>query len=472
VPLVDALKWRGVFVSRDGRWAVACQDLLAAKPVAVSDLAGDGRWRRFVDQLDVSLAGHVVGDTWIAVTYERARRGRLVALSLTEPPTGDPAAWCELLPESDAVMRSVRPVGDLLYVTELVDTYARVRIADRSGNVVGEVPLPGRGALAESPLTLCTLAPRGHPDEYLFGFSSLTQSWGVYRHRPGDDVVETLVEPAARLDAVVDDCAARSSDETLVPYRVVHRAEVTNGEPRPTLIFAYGGYNAPWVPQWPGPMAAFVDAGGVLVHGHLRGGGELGLDWWEQGRMKNKQNGYDDLFAIAEDLIARGWTTSGQLACTGFSNGGLMAGNAITQRPDLWRAVVPRVPFVDLIGACRGSYGKDVVAMEWGDPDDPDDVPRIASISPYQRVEDGTAYPAVFLDIGGSDPRSPAWHGRKFGARLQEATASDRPIFIRVWDDVGHGHATAKDAAVTQATAWLAFVIDQLGGAEGMANVT
>src|SRR5262249_32828176 len=151
-----------------------------------------------------------IGEEWIAVTYDGARRGRLVAVPLTAEANADPATWRELLPESDAVMRSVRPVGDLLYVTELVDTYARVRIVERDGSIVGEVPPPGRGALAESPLTLCPLVPRGHPDEYLFGFSSLTQSWGTYRHRPDADVVETLIEPAAQIDAVVEDYAATS----------------------------------------------------------------------------------------------------------------------------------------------------------------------------------------------------------------------------------------------------------------------
>jgi prolyl oligopeptidase len=210
-------------------------------------------------------------------------------------------------------------------------------------------------------------------------------------------------------------------------------------------------------------MAAFIDAGGVFVHAHLRGGSELGLRWWEGGRMAKKQNCYADLFAIAEDLIAQGRTGPDRLAVQGASNGGLLAGVAITQRPELWRAAVPRVPFLDILGSLRGTYGVFVVSRELGDPEDPDAVKRIASYSPYQLVRDGTPYPAVYLDAGDTDPRCPAWHGRKFAARLQEATSSGKPVLLRVWPNVGHGSATARDVELAQHTAWLAFVMDQLG---------
>jgi prolyl oligopeptidase len=179
--------------------------------------------------------------------------------------------------------------------------------------------------------------------------------------------------------------------------------------------------------------------------------------------MRNKQNCYEDLFAIAEDLVARGWSATDRLAVTGGSNGGLLSGVAITQRPDLWRVVVPRVPILDLIGACRSNYGRAAVAMELGDPDDPADVERLGTISPYQLVRDGTPYPAVFLDVGATDPRCPPWHGRKLAARLQEATSSGRPVLIRVWENTGHGEATDRHTEVAQETAWLAFTMEQLG---------
>jgi prolyl oligopeptidase len=462
----------GVFVAPGGRWVVAAQGLVRPKPVAVLDLSGsDGRWRPFLTKLDATVTGHVIGDEYVAVTDHGANRGRVVAIPLTSDPltpgtSGDPATWRTVVPEDDSVLCSVTPVGDTIYLTELADTYARVRVVDLDGAELGQVPLPGRGALAAPSFPLMKALPAGHPDEYLFGFSSLTESWGVYRHRPGDVGIETLKPPRVRLDAVVEDLWATSADGTRVPYHVVRRPDVPADAPQPTLVYAYGGYNAPLVPRFPRGMAAFVDAGGVLVHGHIRGGAEFGLDWWRGGRMRDKPNCYADLFAIAEDLIARGRTTAGRLAVTGGSNGGHMAGAAVTLRPDLWRAAVPRVPILDLVGACRESYGRAAVAEELADPDDPAAVAGLASISPYHLVREGTAYPAVYLDVGDTDARCPAWHGRKFAARLQEASASpagDRPIFLRVWENAGHGWATPKDVEIRENTAWLAFVIDQLG---------
>jgi prolyl oligopeptidase len=209
-------------------------------------------------------------------------------------------------------------------------------------------------------------------------------------------------------------------------------------------------------------MASVVEAGGLFVHAHLRGGAEFGREWWEGGRHKNKQNCYADLFAVAEDLIARGVTTRERLAVTGASNGGLLAGVAATQRPDLWKAVVPQVPLMDIIGSLREPYGWGATAAEFGNPTDPDEVRRMAGFSPYQLIEAGTEYPAVFVVAGDTDPRCPPWHARKFTARLQAANAADTPVLIHVWENVGHGWATDKDTEITENTEWLAFLMQQL----------
>lgn len=463
VPLQHSagLDYTAVFVSRCGRWAVAAQGLVRPKPVAVLNLP-DGEWRPFLTDLDATVTGHVVGDEYVAVTDLRADRGRVVAIPLGS--ASDPATWRTIVPESEAVLRSVTPVGDALYLAELVDTFARVRVVGPDGADLGEVKLPGRGAIAEPSFPLLNPLPKGHPDEFLFGFSSLTESWSVHRHRrPGDYTVETLQPPRVRLDAVVEDLWAISADGTRVPYHLIRRPDIDITAPQPTLITAYGGYNAPFSPRFPRAMAAVVEAGGVLVHGHLRGGAEFGQSWWRGGRMRNKANCYADVIAIAEDLIARGRSSAGQLAVTGGSNGGHMAGAALTLRPELWRVVVPRVPVLDLVGACRHPYGRAAIAEELADPDDPADVRRLAAISPYLLVRDGIAYPAVYVDAGDTDTRCPAWHGRKFVARLQEATSSELPVLLRVWENAGHGWATPRHLEVLEQTAWIAFVIDQLG---------
>ena len=460
-----AREWRMVVVSRDGHYAVALERLRNPIPVAVAALGRDSlQWRPFVTSVAGTVAGHLVGERYIAVTDVGAPRGRLVAIPLDAEDPNDPTGWLELVAESDATLRSVTPVGDVLYLTEFVETYARVRIVNSCGRVLGEVPLPARGAVSELPFPLMELVPKGHPGQFLFAFSSLTVGWGMYCHTPGESEIQTLQEPRARLEnVVVKDCWAVSTDGTRIPYHAVHRADMDDGRPQPTLIYAYGGWNYPLLPQFPGPMAAFVAAGGVFVHAHLRGGAEFGREWWQGGRMRNKQNCYDDLYAVAEGLIADGISTPQSLAVVGGSNGGLMAGVAATQRPDLWKVVVPRVPILDLVGACREPYGRMVTMMEYADVEHPEEVRRLATISPYHLVRDGVSYPAIFIDAGDTDPRCPPWHARKFAARLQRATSGSAPILLHVWENVGHGWATDQNITVKEHTEWLAFTLRHLG---------
>ncbi|MBV9847462.1 MAG: S9 family peptidase [Kutzneria sp.] len=455
--------WRTVLIAPQGRYAVAVERVLTPIPLAIAELTDEPlRWRPFVTSVPGTLAGHIIGNEYIAVTDVDAPRGRLVAIDLDAEDPNDPGCWRELVAESDAVIRSVTPVGDLLYLKEFVDTYARVRIVDTAGAAHGQVPLPGRGALVDR-LPLTSLIPQGHPDQFVFGYSSLTTSWGIYRHLPGHTDIQTLAEPRVQLDDVyVEDRWAVSADGTRVPYHVLRRTDLAVDHPRPALIFGYGGYNTPWVPEFPGAMAALALSGGLFVHAHLRGGGEFGLEWWHGGRLRNKQNCFQDLYALAEDLIAAGLSTPRSLAVTGLSNGGLLAGVAVTQRPDLWAAVIPRVPVLDLIN-CRDGYSRAATSLEYADIDDPDEVHRLATFSPYHLVRDHTAYPAVFLEAGETDPRCPAWHASKFAARLQAATASDAPILLRVWDNAGHGGATDQNTVMAQHTHWLAFALCRLG---------
>jgi len=434
-------EYRMVVVSRDGAYAVAVERLVDPIPIAFSCIeSGSLLWKPFITLNDGAVKGHAIGGKYIAVTDVGARRGRLVSISFDTADPNNSDAWDEIVPESESVLRTVTQVGEVLYLTELVDTYARVRIVDLNGRILGEVPLPGNGALREYPTALTNMAPKGHPDKFIFGFSSLVASPGIYCHSPGESETETLQKPRVVLEkTVVEDLWATSSDGTRIPYHLVRRADVESDRPKPTLVYGYGGFNIPLVPQYPGAMAAFIAAGGVFAHVHLRGGGEFGDDWWKAGRWENKQNSYNDLYAIAEQLIGVNRCTPELLAVTGGSNGGQMAAVAITQRPELWAVAVPRAPRLDLIGACRNTYGRQSTLTDRViSVDDPDEVRRLATFSPYHLVRDGIKYPAVYLDAGDTDPRCPAWEARKFAARLQRATKSQSPVLLHVWENVGH----------------------------------
>ncbi|HJQ04601.1 MAG TPA: prolyl oligopeptidase family serine peptidase [Nocardioides sp.] len=448
--------------SPDGRWLVASHRIGSPVPVAVRDLADPGSgWRPFVTECTGTVAGHVVGDRYVAVTDVGAANGRVVAIPLDSSSPGDPAAWEEVVPESGSVLRSLTPVGDVLYLAGFQDTFARVRVLDADGAVRQDVPLPADGAIAAPFFPLTGLASGPPAPAYVFGFSTLTSSWGTYLHRPGADAIETLQPPEVTLDAVVEVGSAPAADGTPVPFHLVRPARKPSG-PAPTLISAYGAANVPTLPQYQPDLAAYVAAGGTLVQAYLRGGGELGRDWYLAAHRETKHVRDDDLVAVAEHLLATGRTTSDRLAVTGGSDGGLMCGVAVTTRPDLWRAVLPRAPLLDLVAGMRDPYLEFVIRKAWGDPDDPEDVRRMAGRSPYELIQP-RRFPAVYVQAGANDPRCRPWHARKFVARLQAAQRGDAPILVHVFEDAGHGAATDPNVLLAQDVEWLGFLVQQLG---------
>ncbi|WP_418062609.1 prolyl oligopeptidase family serine peptidase [Pimelobacter simplex] len=450
--------------SPDGRWLVASHRVGSPVPVAVRDLTAPdgGSWRPFVTGCTGTVAGHVVGDRYVAVTDVGAARGRVVAIPLDAASPSDPATWTELVPEGPTVLRTLTPVGEHLYLGELDRTFARIRVLDRAGTPVGEVPLPGRGAVAAPFFALTGLAVGAPAREHLFAFSTLTTSWSVHRHRPGVAGTETLLAPAVTLDATVEAGEAPAADGALVPFHVVRPAGTDPAVPAPVLITAYGAANVPTLPSYQPDLAAFVAAGGTLVQAYLRGGGEFGRDWYLAAHRATKHVRDDDLVAVAEHLVATGRTTPDRLAVTGGSDGGLMCGVALTTRPDLWRAVLPRAPLLDLVAGMRDPYLDFVIRKAWGDPDDPDDVRRMIGRSPYELVRPA-AYPAVYVQAGANDPRCRPWHARKLVARLQAAQQGTAPVLVHVFENAGHGAATGHDVIVAQDVEWLGFLVRELG---------
>ncbi|MFD0476934.1 prolyl oligopeptidase family serine peptidase [Nonomuraea thailandensis] len=406
----------------------------------------------------------LTGDSYVAVTTAGAPRGRLVRIPLDSP--GDPASWTELIPGGDAVLTGVTLAGDRLVLGELVDTVSRIRVLDLDGKELGEVPLPGPGSVSSVAQGVIALGVMdqviGCDDAITFAYTSYTQSPTVYHYCLGTGVLTELQGSGHTLPGLVTTRIwATSADGTRVPCTLVHRADLDRSRPQPALIHGYGGFNVAELASYLGPVAAFVEAGGVYAHAHVRGGGEFGLRWWESGRLHAKQNSFDDLYAIAERLIADGITAPDRLAVQGASNGGLLTGVAVTQRPALWRAVVCGAPKLDLMRVARDPVGTAATLPEYGNPNDPADAPVLMAYSPYHHVRPGTPYPAILLDAGANDPRCPVWHSRKFAARAQAATTSAHPVLLRVWPGAGHGGATWT-TIVEQQAYWLAFVMREL----------
>ncbi len=255
---------------------------------------------------------------------------------------------------------------------------------------------------------------------------------------------------------------ARSKDGTLVPMFVVHRRGMAAGVPRPALLVGYGGFNINVLPTFARATYLLLERGGVLAVSNLRGGGEFGEQWHKGGMLACKQNVFDDAIACAEWLVQNRYTDSDRLAIMGGSNGGLLVGAVVAQRPDLVRAAVCSVPLLDMLRYHRFRIAKLWVA-EYGSPDDPVQFEWLRNYSPYHHVVDGTAYPAVLLTTAESDSRVDPLHARKMTAALQRATSSGRPILLRVEPRAGHGAGKPVAKQVHELTDVYTFLFSQLG---------
>uniref|UniRef100_B0SVN0 prolyl oligopeptidase n=1 Tax=Caulobacter sp. (strain K31) TaxID=366602 RepID=B0SVN0_CAUSK len=452
-------------VGGDQRHVLLFVNHLAPRPEYILDTQSKGAWRPFLKDVEGIFRGDIVGDRFFAITDDGAPRGRLVSIPLATPTRRE--TWKEIIPPSDSVLANVLSVGDRVVVLDYVDTYSRLRVFCRDGQLEGEIALPGQGLINRtgsfySFFNVTNTMLRGQGEQIDFLFASPTTSPAYYTADVKTRKL-TQVTPCERtLDAQVLDRRVLSKDGAEVLYHVVARKDLDLSEPHPTVITGYGGYNVAVLPGWFGNRwAAWIEAGGIFVLSHLRGGGEFGTPWWKQGRLEHKQNTFDDLYATAEDLIAHGITTPSQLGVTGGSNGGVMAAVAAVQRPDLFRASSPEAPITDLLARSRDPFTM-AATLDYGDPSDPVMAQILKGWSPYQNIKDATDYPAMLIDCGANDPRCPPWHGRKLAARLQQASTSGLPVWLRVREGAGHG-AIGDEELARQSAEVLAFFAKNLG---------
>lgn len=451
-----------------GRYLLAVVDHLAPRPHHYLDLSQpqDG-WQPFLLDATGCYLGALVGPDYVALTTEGAPRGRVVAVPLASPQ--DRSTWRELVPESETVLRNLARLGpDHLLVSGLVDASSSLTVHDLTGHLVADVPMPASGTAGTSGAGYnLPLSPMAAANSDTLEVSFVHASFGcapaVYLHDAISGEQRRLTDPAAEVaDLTVTRREAPSADGALIPYRLVHRADLDTSVPQPVLMYGYGGYNVAFTPGYLEHFAPFVEAGGILVFCHLRGGGEYGEQWWHAGRLHHKQNTFDDLFGIAEQLVADGVTATAQLAVVGGSNGGLLAGAALAQRPDLFAAGVADRPVLDLLSLVRDPYTLAAAVADYGNPYDPAAVPALLGVSAYHCVPDQAALPATLVVCGAQDPRCPPWHGRKYVARMQAANTGDTPVLLRVWADTGH-LGTDTTTSVLKNAEWLGFVMDAVG---------
>jgi prolyl oligopeptidase len=397
------------------------------------------------------------GDVLYLRTERDAERGRLVAVRLD---VGDitSAPWMDVVPQHDTdVLVSADAVAGGFVLVWSRDAAHRVLLVRRDGSPRFEPAIDG-------PVSITAVHARSSSAEAFLGSAAFTRP--PRAHRLSAETPIVMVElPAAegfsRPSVVAERRRASSADGTEVPMTVLHRADLPGG-PRPTLLYGYGGFDIPVLPEFRAIFAAWVAAGGVLAVANLRGGGEFGAAWHQAGMLEHKQRVFDDFIGCAETLIADGITTRGQLAIHGRSNGGLLVGAVMTQRPDLAAAALPTVGVLDMLRFHRFTIGWAWIS-EYGDPDDPALFPVLRAYSPLHRLAAGTRYPATLICTGDHDDRVVPAHSLKFGAELQRCQAGQRPVLLRVDTKAGHGMGKPAHALAAEFADQLAFAAAHTG---------
>ena len=383
-------------------------------------------------------------------TNNQAPRGRLVAIDTRRP---EAAEWQTVIPESDDTLDQVTHVGGKFVAQYLQDAKSSVRIFRTDGSLEREVDLPGIG-------TAGGFSGKADDSETFYSFTSFATPPSIYRYDTTSGENRKLRQ--AKVDFNPDDYVVKqvfyaSKDGTRIPMFLAHRADLNLDGNRPTLLYAYGGFNISLTPSFSISRLAWMEMGGIFAMPNLRGGGEYGEAWHEAGKGHRKQNVFDDFQAAAEWLIENGCTSPSRLAIQGGSNGGLLVGACLVQRPDLYGACLPAGGVMDMLRVHKFTAGRFWVD-EYGSADDPEMFPTLLAYSPYHNIRPGTRYPATMVITADTDDRVVPGHSFKFAAALQAAQSGEAPVLIRIETRAGHGAGKPTSKQIEEAADSLAFL--------------
>ncbi|MES2753703.1 MAG: prolyl oligopeptidase family serine peptidase [Pseudomonadota bacterium] len=453
------------FVTEDGKWLVisTTEGTDNRNAVALLDLTKPGATPRgLIDKLENewSYAGNV-GSTFYWNTNKGAPRAKVVVMDVA---AAAPAAR-DLIVEDTAVLEGVGMVGGQLLAQYLVDVKSEVRRYGTSGKLLGKIALPGIGSVAG-------LSGDADDPELFYAFTSYATPTTIYRYDMASGRADVWAAPKVAFDPAkysVEQVFYPSKDGTKIPMFVVKRKDVTG--PAPTLLYAYGGFNISSVPGFSSSRVAWLEQGGVLAVANIRGGGEYGKAWHDGGRLANKQNVFDDFIAAGEYLKARKVTSQDGLAIQGGSNGGLLVGAVVNQRPDLFQAALPAVGVMDMLRFDRFTAGRYWVD-DYGYPNKDADFRTLYAYSPYHNIKGGSAYPAVLVTTADTDDRVVPGHSFKYTAALQAADVGDKPHLARIETRAGHGSGKPTDKIIEEAAdlyafaaRWTGLEVKPIGGA-------
>lgn len=448
----------GAGVSDDGRYLLINVFHGSAgqkTEVYFQDLVKKGPIVTVVSDLDARFSPAIAGDHLFLQTNWSAPNGCVFDVDLRKPSREN---WREVISEGKAVINGFSPVGGKLCVNYLENVRSIVKIFEPDGKYVRDISFPAIGSVSG-------ISGRWENDEGFYAFTSFHIPTMIYRYDMKTGTQEEwsrLKVPIKSDDFEVKQVWYESKDKTKVPMFIVHKKGLKLDGANSTLLTGYGGFNASLTPGFSSQAAFWFERGGVYAVPNLRGGGEFGEEWHRAGMFEKKQNVFDDFHAAAEWLINNGYTRPSKLAISGGSNGGLLVGAALTQRPELFRAVVCSYPLLDMV-----RYHKFLVAKFWvseyGSTDDPKQFPYLHAYSPYHQVRAGTKYPAVLMISGDLDTRVDPLHARKMTALLQATMSPDRPVLLHYNTKSGHSGGLPLQRVIEDLTDTMSFLLWQLG---------
>jgi prolyl oligopeptidase len=449
--------WPGVSISPDGRWLlIGVARTFDQTDLYLKDLDDGGEPVAVARDLPATFEGEIAHGRLFLRTNLDAPTYRLYVVDPERPAR---EGWREIIPPREgAVLEGARVAGQRLALSYLERACSRLRLSDLDGRGMVEVELPTLGSLFGT-------GAEWDGRELFFGFSSYAVPPTVYRIDLETDArtlwqrVEADVDPD-RFE--VHQVSVTSKDGTQVSMFLVHRRGLTRNGDNPVYLTGYGGFNISMAPAFSRSLLLWLEHGGVIAVPNIRGGGEYGEGWHQGGMLGQKQNSFDDFIAAAEWLIRERYTRPERLAAAGGSNGGLLMGAVLTQRPELFRAIVIQVPLLDML-----RYHRFLIARLWipeyGSADDPEQFRWLRAYSPYHHVRTGISYPAVLLATAESDSRVDPLHARKMAARLQASTSSERPILLRLESRAGHGAGKPLSKVLEEMTDTWTFVFSEIG---------
>ncbi|HEX6386587.1 MAG TPA: prolyl oligopeptidase family serine peptidase, partial [Anaerolineae bacterium] len=452
-------------VSEDGRYLVVhvWEGTEVRNRLFYQDLHAGGPIVELIDELEATyhFAGND-GSMFYLYTNLDAPRGRLIAVDTKQP---EKSYWRPLISQGVDTLETVTMVHDEFVALYLHDAYHQLKRFDREGRPLGDIDLPTTGSIPANGNFL-NLTGKRSDDEMFYGFCSFLHPVTIYRYDFQSQTSECVFAPPLNFDTaayVTRQVFATSKDGTRVPIFLTHRRDLKRDGSNPTLLLGYGGFNIALVPAFNVSRLVWLEMGGVLVTANLRGGSEYGEEWHRSGMLDQKQNVFDDFIACAEYLIAENITAAPRLAIMGASNGGLLVGACLTQRPELFGAAIPIVGVMDMLRFHKFTIGWAWVS-DYGSSEDLEQFKTLYAYSPLHHIKPGVHYPATLVVTADHDDRVVPGHSFKFAAALQAAQAGEAPILIRIQTKAGHGLGKPTAILIEEATDIWTFLSETLGG--------